>query len=277
MHDHISFNLQKTIERIATLDTYFKTRVMENDRFTCLNFPACRKSHLGTFYEGQLHHVGSYYDAYVNNHPFRIIVVGQEYGGEPSLVSLSVRRQMVLNKTGLHKTFTQRNPHMRGTTSALRLLYGLPLSVDHASEFLQSSSEHCHLFDAFALVNYLLCSAVQEGEGRRGKATETMLEACQPHFKKAIEILEPTVMVVQSKGFWIWIKRSFDRVAKLSNELYQAFLGKNQTLVAVFAHPSTPNNIHNWGRSVNTIYLLDTVTPTLNKIREIIFSDTIHS
>ena len=277
MHDHIYFDQQKTIERIVALDSYFKTRVMESNRFTCSNFSACRKSHLGTFYQGQLHHIGSYYDAYLNNRPFRIIVVGQEYGHEPSFVSLSARRQMVLNQTGLHKTFPQRNPHMRGTTSALRLLFGLPLSVDHASEYLQSNSERCHLFDAFALVNYLLCSAVQEGEGRSGKATETMLKACQRHFRKAVEILEPTVMVVQSKGFWDWVKRSFDRVTKLSDELYQTHLGENQTFVAVFAHPSTPDNPHNWGRSANTTYLLDTVAPTLYKIREITLSDTMHS
>jgi len=265
---NLTFDQECTAQRIASLDSFFNDYVMKGNRFICSSYPACKKSHNGTFYKSQLHHVGSHYDAYIDNRAFRIMVVGQEYGHEPSFVSLSARRQMVLNQTGLQKTFTQRNPHMRGTTSALRLLYGLPLRIDHNSEFLRDNSERFHIYDAFALVNYLLCSAVDESEGKRGKATSVMKHACLRHFSKAVEILEPTVMIVQSKGFWDWISRAFDQVVPLSNELYLAHLGEKTTSVGVFAHPSTPDNLHNWGRNVNTPYLVNNVTPTLKKIRQ---------
>jgi hypothetical protein len=270
---NLTFDQQLTAKRVAALDSYFNDHVMKGNRFICSSYSACEKSHTGTFYKGQLHHVGSHYDTYVNNQAFRVIVVGQEYGHKPSFVSLSARQQMVLVQTGLQKIFTQRNPHMRGTTSALRLLYGLPLRVDHNSEFLRSNSERFHIYDAFALVNYLLCSAVQEDEGKRGKATIVMKQACLGHFSKAVEILEPTVMIVQSKGFWDWVRRAFDQVVPLSNELYLANFGKNTTFVGVFAHPSTPDNLHNWGRSANTQYLVNTVAPTMKKIRELILGE----
>lgn len=53
-----------------------------------------------------------------------------------------------------------RNPHMRGTTSALRILFGNGLGADWEGEFVTTvNGERFHVFDAFALVNVLLCSA----------------------------------------------------------------------------------------------------------------------
>jgi len=267
MIEELEFDPQKTVQRVKELETYFQTQVLDRERFICQNYQQCLSSHPGTFHQGQLHHVGDYYDAYVRGRPYRIMIVGQEYGHGPANVSLNARSQMVLEETGLQKTFGQRNPHMRGVTSALNLLYDLPLSRDHESEFMQIDNKRLHIFDTFSLANYLLCSAVEEGQGRRGKATDTMLKNCRWHFRKAIEILEPTVMVVQSKGYWMRIKLTFDQVEPITNELYRVRLGNSEILVAVFAHPSTPDNLHNWGRSTDTPYLLNTVAPTIEKIK----------
>jgi len=179
------------------------------------------------------------------------------------------RSAMVVEQTGFQKTFQSRNPHMRGTTSALRLLLGIPFGGDHAQEFIEiSPGNKVHLYDMFALVNYLLCSAVSEDEGRRGKSTSTMRDNCLGHFKAILSILEPNVVVVQGKGYWDWIQRAFKGLSKQSDTLYQAKVNQNNVWVAVFAHPSIPDNAHNWGVSDQTPYLLGTVVPTINLIRK---------
>jgi hypothetical protein len=269
MFEGLSIDSQGTIERKLALTTFFNKRVLKGDSFICKNYLECKNSHQGIFYEGQLHHVGDRYEVTFNEKPFRIMVVGQEYGHEPAKVGMDARSEMVLQDTGLLKTFSERNPHMRGVTSALRLLYGLPLGSDRSSELMQTDAERFHLFEAFALVNYLLCSAVDHETGRRGKATQTMLRNCQDHFKKAVEILDPSIMVIQSKGFWKTIANAFERVTQITDNLYRARLGEEEIIVAVFAHPSTPDNRSNWGRSADTPYLLNTVAPTLKQAREL--------
>ncbi len=69
--------------------------------------------------------------------------------------------------------YQARNPHMRGTANVLRLLFGIPLGADHNSEFMMIEGERIHIFDAFALVNYLLCSAVSADGRMRGLAART--------------------------------------------------------------------------------------------------------
>jgi hypothetical protein len=267
--NELSINETSTPQRKIILSRYCRENIQLGDQFTCQYFNQCRSSHQGIFYEGQLHHVGNHYDMSTSGLPFQVMVVGQEYGHGPSLVSMDDRSQMVLVQTGLNKTFANRNPHMRGTTSALRQLFGIPLGGDHSDEYLQSpGGERFHIFDAFALVNYLLCSAVSLGEGRRGKSTSIMRKNCLVHFKNAIEILEPTVVVVQGKSFWASVQNAFSKLKKINDALYSAEINHQKVMIAVFTHPSTPDNTHNWGRDAKTPYLLGTVVPTIQFIRQ---------
>ena len=55
-------------------------------------------------------------------------------------------------------------------------------------------------------------------------------------------------MLIQSKGYWRNIAKSLDQVTQITSELYRVHLGNAEILVIVFAHPSTPDNAHNWGR-----------------------------
>jgi hypothetical protein len=267
--DGLSFYPTLTAQRRLILDRYLSENVLVGKHFICPFYKQCRDSHPDIFYEGQLHHVGNHYDGSIAGNPYRVMVVGQEYGHDPSLVSMDDRSQMVLEQTGIEKTFSNRNPHMRGTTSVLRLLFGIPLGGDHSEEFLHSpDGERFHLFDAFALVNYLLCSAVSADEGRRGKSRSIMRRNCLFHFRKAVEILEPTVMVVQGKSYWASIQAAFSRLNKISDVLYTAEINHQKVMIAVFAHPSTPDNKHNWGRDAKTPYLLEVVVPTITTIRK---------
>ncbi len=268
----ITCNQQKTAERRQALEAYLTANVLGAE-FTCRHYEACRSSHAGTFYEGQLHHVGRFYDVVSGGVPFRVVVVGQEYGEGPARVSCEARYHVVMG-TGLGQRFkagdgyTARNPHMKGTTSVLRLLFGIRLGADHDSEFLTIGGERCHIFEVFALVNYLLCSAVHTDQGTRGQATPTMKKNCQEHFRKALEILEPVVIVVQGKSFWRWVRGAFDEVTQEAKDLpvYIVRLGSIQAFVAVFTHPSA-RFPHNWGANDHTPYLRQTMEPSVAWIR----------
>ena len=261
----------RTAERRRALDEYAVANVLANDDFLCSHYNQCKSFHSGIFYEGQLHHVGRFYDLLVDASPLRIIVVGQEYGLGPHHVSSQARYDMIM-RSGLECRFKagagykERSPHMRGTTNVLRLLFGLSLTPDHDSEFLIIGGERVHLFDAFSLVNYLLCSAVGNDGSKRGLATRTMMKNCQEHFREVVRILEPTVIVIQGIRFWASIKGAFDSVTQRSDQIHSVRLGLTNAIAAVFTHPSShpPNN---WGTNCKTPYLRGTVAPAIAIIR----------
>ncbi len=269
-------DVSKTVQRKIGLDKYFNLDVLAGDKFICPFYKKCRESHKGNFFEGQLHHVGNHYDISISGNPFRVMVVGQVYGHGPSCVSMEQRSQMVVEQTGLQKVFSNRNPHMRGTTSVLRLLFGIPLGGDRKGEFLQTTDNDIfHLFDAFALVNYLLCSAIGEDESRRGKSTPVMRTNCNSHFKQALEILEPTIVIVQGKSYWKDIQRAFSDLKQHNGTLYESSLHNRKIMIGVFTHPSTPDNKHNWGRDATTLYLLQQVVPTVGLIRQELIGNSV--
>jgi hypothetical protein len=266
----ITCDRKKTEARLLALEHYLTTNVLGSD-FICQDEKQCRDSHAQTFYEGQLHHLGKYYDLLFDDVPLRVVVVGQEYGEKPSHVSCQDRYNKIMESAREYRFkaehgYNARNPHMRGTTSALRLLFGGSLGTDHNSEFIEIEGERVHIFDMFALVNYLLCSAVSSEGTKRGKATPTMKENCKGHFREVLCILEPTVVIVQGKTFWKWVRAVFDSVEQENDLLYRARIGATETFVVSFAHPSArhPNN---WGTNYHTKYLLGAVAPTIASLR----------
>ena len=265
-------NQSEVARRRLELEQYLTANVLDGT-CVCEHYASCRRSHPATFYEGQLHHVGRYYGLENQGVPFRIVVVGQEYGHPPARVTMDDRYAMVMDSGLRHRFkggegYPARNPHMKGTTSALRLLLGISLGSDYPSEVLSVNEQQCQIFDTFALVNYLLCSAISNTGSRRGKATDLMKWNCREHFRESLRILDPTVIVVQGKGFWdSCVRASFDDVTHLTDSVYEARIGTLRTFVAALAHPSAgpPNN---WGTNEKTPYLLGTVVPSLQWIRQ---------
>lgn len=270
---------EKRRERLAK---YLGSHVLdEQEKFVCIHCNECKSSHCGrgSFSEGQLPHLGRHYDIEENKVPLRVVVVGQEYGADRSKISLDVQYKEML-ECGHDKRFTKtaghrvRNPHMRGTTSVLRLLFGGNLGTGHKSEFLHFIDQtSCHLFDAFALVNYLLCAAHASGSTALGNSTRIMKQNCGSHFRQVLEILEPTVIVVQGKGIWKWVCKCFDDIKPIEGVLYRGQIGKAQPLVASFTHPSARSKYYNWGTNEKTPYLKETVLPTVHRIRQLLFEE----
>ncbi len=256
--------------RLGALAEYTDRAVLGPEGFCCSNYEACLAS-IGPkdrFFEGQLSHVGHHYDLERAGRPLRIVVVGQEYGGRRTSLTLAQRYAEVHDASGLARRYyadsehPARNPHMRGTTSALRVILGLGLGADWDEEFVQSvDGERFHLFDCFALVNALLCSA-HPIRGAQGRSTRLMRHNCLRHFAATIAILEPTLMVLQGDGVQNWIGPVLGLMEDRTENLAEAIVAGKGILVCRFSHPSAWGVLR-WGDRLDAPYLREVVEPTL--------------
>ena len=265
----IGSNPSRSLARLQALDKYMRANDLRERQFLCKYFRPCLESRgEALFYPGQLHHVGAHYDLEVNGAPLRIVIVGQEYGSPDIGVSIA-ERSVVIGEYTAQSEFRQRNPHMKGTTSILRLLMGREPGLDRDGEYLFGADRPEHLFDGFALVDAVMCSAIwapSAGDGSaRGQASGTMLANCGTHLRETLRILEPTVVVFQGKG----IRNSLSNVLGLPaapwpvSEYVDMF--GSEVLVLNFAHPSASGDYGWWGSGPNTRYLVDVVTPEIRK------------
>lgn len=263
---------ERTARRVGTLEEYVRRNLLDTERFICRHHEDCRASAPPYFYEGQMSHVGKHYDLLVDDQELRIVVVGQEYGQAFSRVDLESRTSMIDGSA--REGFQGRNPHMRGTTSILRLLLGREPGTDVEGERLfGDGAASAHIFDGFALVNALLCSALDkppEGDkAGKGASSRLMQENCARHFRRTLEILEPTVIAVEGQEARSWIGDSLDLDAKPTAVyngpaiLEVARIAGKRADVLTFVHPSAGGRAAWWGNSVNSKYLKEVVEPTI--------------
>ncbi len=268
--DPIAHSPSMTRSRIIKLREYMTSNVLQDDFFVCASERECKTSIPKgcTFTEGQLSHVGRHYDLTIRARPMRVVVVGQEVGSQglrhitleeryASLVWSAHKRRFVTK--GKRKG---RNPHMRGTTLALRVAFGLDVATDHKGEYLTIDGEPVHIFDCFALVNRLLCASHVKGTSN-GKPSQTMLDNCERHFRSTIEILEPTIVIIQGLKVWQNSRRVFGRVRKLEDHLFEGEINGKDAMLCTFTHPSA------WGSqrwdSPSGAYFQTIVEPTLRR------------
>jgi len=259
-----------TARRLQALRAYMEANVLGPDGFCCTSYSTCLGS-IGPrerFFEGQLSHVGHHYDLHLNGRPLRIVVVGQEYGGTRTSISLQDRYEELHDGSGLASRYyadsdhPPRNPHMRGTTSALRVILGKGLGEEWDDEFVQATSgNRFHLFDAFALVNALLCSA-HPIRGAQGRSSKTMRRNCVRHFAATIAILDPTLMILQGEGVQNWIAPVLGPMDDRTENLAEAHIAGSRVLVCRFSHPSA-RGVLRWGDRLDRAYLREVVEPTL--------------
>jgi hypothetical protein len=264
-----------TTRRHEALKAYMDEQVLGPTGFCCTSYAACRGSTRADdrFFEGQLSHVGRHYDLDLGGRPLRIVVVGQENGAprrgvDPSHISMDQRYRRVHDHVGLERRYyadaahEARNPHMRGTTSALRVIFGKEPGSDWEQEFLQTTAgERFHLFDAFCLVNVLLCSNFR-ADKNNGASTKTMRRNCLRHFAATMTILEPTLLVLQGEGVQDWIAPVLGLMQDRAPHLAEARLGSNRVVVSLFSHPSARGPL-SWGNRLDAPYLRQVVEPTL--------------
>jgi hypothetical protein len=238
---------------------------MRDDAFICPSEESCRASRCGKpFYEGQAPHLGRYYDLEIDGVERRIVTVGQEYGSGERLVGLDQRTDEISKRGNI--PFGERNPHMRGTTSLLRLLIGRDVGYDKDGESLPVAPG-ASIFDGFAHVNALMCSAIDKwepGEGsKRGQANPTMFKNCTRHLTQILTILEPTIIIAQGITDVAWWLSAALSVTQQAGHQTGVLNGISVDFFT-FAHPSAPGYGY-WGRSPSSKYLVDTVAPSIRQ------------
>ena len=261
---------KRTQQRVRMLEEYVRANLLSaEDSFICASFEQCRASRCDyPFYAGQMSHVGKHYDLEVQGRALRIVLVGQEYGREFERVDLADRSRLIGEsaRAGFSK---DRNPHMKGVASTLRLLLGRELGSDDEGEHLLGG----HIFDGFALVNYLLCTALKESRGKnsrfsgKGYSSPVMQRNCAPHFLRTMEILEPTVIVIHGLALRGWIANALPLPEKgRTSEVVE--IAGNPVSLLTFAHPSAPGRYGWWGATPNKRYLRETIAPEILEFRE---------
>ena len=216
--------------------------------------------------------------SFKNDRPLRVVVVGMSYGHGPASVSLEKRSEQI-EDTGRQRTargsgekgIPKRTPHMSGTTFALRAAFGLGFEhTSRASEFIQVGEEKVHIFDAFALVDFLLCSAISQDKKTKDLSTHEMSANCAPHFRKALEILEPDLLIGQGQGTAEWMARAGFRLRKHFPKPGEDRRQRLECVLLSFSHPSAWGQL-NWGINAKGKYLQEVVGPAIkNAVRDLI-------
>ena len=258
---------ERTRQRVQILEEYVRANLLSAEgSFICTSFEQCRASRCDfPYYSGQMSHVGKHYDLEVNGRAMRIVLVGQEYGREFERVDL-VERSGLIGESARAGFGKDRNPHMKGVASTLRLLLGRELGDDDEGERLLGG----HVFDGFALVNYLLCTALKEVRGKnsrfsgKGYSSPRMQRNCARHFRRTMEILEPTVIVVHGLALRRWIANALGLPAKGSISEAVKISGKPVALFT-FAHPSAGGRYGWWGATPHKRYLCNTIAPAIRE------------
>ena len=264
-----------TSSRIELLQEYMTGEVLGHDGVVCWSLDGCERSALldragnrrrdVEFAGGQLLHVGHHYDLGEGGRALRILVIAMETGRPDEGVGLVHRRVQVAQSAD--QAMTARNPHMQGVTNALRLAIGRVPGADRAGEMLDLAGDDdpVHLFDAFAMTNIRLCSAFATGT-TDSRGTRVMSKNCLRHLVATLEILEPTLCIVQGVDVATDLEPIIGRRWELAPNLAQVTLGGIDTLLATFAHPSARAPLR-WGGLSGVPYLYDTVGPAIGVAR----------
>jgi hypothetical protein len=263
---------KRTARRVRRLRRYTDAEVFGDHGFVCTSADECRASVFNKkagasccYWEGQLSYVGRHYDVSERGLPLRVLIIAMDTGRPPAHVTLGDRRSQVATSAG--KAYSSRNPHMRGTTSALRVVFGGKPGADRDGEHLNvGGSRPVHVFDAYAMANLRLCSAT-DGTSSRSVGTKTMSRNCLRHLAATITILEPTVCIAQGINVRKRLEPILDVETTVSSQLSQVRLAGQSCLLASFTHPSVPNGWQHWGRLTSVPYLTDVVVPTLRLAR----------
>jgi hypothetical protein len=250
--------------RRARLESYLAASVCNpREGFICKSASGCRSSAQrrgASFYEAQGHMVGPCYDLHVDGNPYRVLVLPMETGEPKQHRTVEQRTKDVLDAARVG--FRQRNPHMKGVTFALRLAFGLPVDEDIEHLPFEDGSS-AHLFEAYAMANLLLCSAVDEGTAK-SRSTGIMRKSCSQHIRATIDILQPTLVISQGTGLDTTLLATLGVTQTVTRNVAACDLNGNRFVWVSLRHPSRGN----W-HSLKCTYLHEVAVPAITEGRNL--------
>ncbi len=198
--------------------------------------------------------------------PLRVLVIAMETGRPGHHVTLARRYHQVVEESG-NTAPDRRNPHMVGTTLALRTVHGLPLDPAMRHDLVDvGHGAPVHLFDTFALANVRLCSSTLTGTTQSSPAP-TMTRQCARHLEATIAILEPTLCLVQGATIPAGMAPIITDRAQIAACVQDVVIGGHRTRLVAVNHPSTQRATTGWGwfptPTRGVPYFTHTVAPAL--------------
>jgi len=266
--DKIKFFKEKTENRVKKLGDYysnqglFKGEKLNEYKYlnNCSDFDKCSnlKNKDLCFWTGGVAHVGSKYDFAIKGKVFRIVVTGIDYG-EEGLKSLEERRKSIEEDCA---SDMQRNKHMKGTADVLKTIF--EIEKEDNNEFIEGN----HVFEMFALVNYLKCSVTHKSnQVKKGKVSSTastnlMYRNCSFHYLEEIKILKPSIIIFQGtkapKAFRDYIeKNKVGEIKEKRERIWEVKIKDLKFYTFNFYHPSARGRYY-WRK-----HFKEVVTPTI--------------
>lgn len=242
-------------------------RVLDTEeQFCCTSGGGCRTS-VGRngFAAGQMSYVGPSYSLRQEGQPVRILIVSMQVGDDEAPVTFGRRREQIEQRVG--ETFGDRNQHMMGVTTALRVLLGGEPGSDRAGELIGSPQGEVHVLRAYAMANSVLCSN-RPGEGREGGPSRTMIENCSRHLRATIEALRPTIIHSQGRAEGApsthhAVEAVLNQIRWENEHVASARVGDHDLVWCSLRHPA-----RNWAQ-LGREYLRTTAAPALKLAREL--------
>jgi len=174
------------------------------------------------------------------------------------------RREQIRQR--VPETYGQRNQHMAGVTTALRVLFGGEPGADRDGELLATPDGPVHVLDAYAMANSVLCSR-RPGPGREGAPTSTMISNCSPYLRATIKALQPTVIHSQGRAAGSSthqaVERVVDQVSEIDEHVARVRIGEVEAIWCSLRHPA-----RNWGQ-LGRPYLHEVAAPALETTRRL--------
>jgi len=254
-----------TLTRRHQLLAYYDRAVLGSNGFVCTSHARCAGSvarpGIG-FSEGQLSYLGEHYDTRVNGTPLRVAIVPMEFGAAEKHVTMDRFAEVIAERRD-----GRRNPHMRGVAFALRLAFGLGLGDDRGGEYLTTPGGRVHMFDAYAMVNSVLCAAAKLGTNE-SRQSATMRTECSRHLTAALRILAPTLVISQGALLSLPLSRLFTIEQSVSDVVSRCSLDIHRFVWVNLHHPT-----RHWD-SLKRPYLRNVVEPSITHARHLVLGST---
>lgn len=132
---------------------------------------------------------------------------------------------------------------------------------DQGAEYLElADGSTAHLFEAYAMANLLLCSALEPGTVE-SRSTGIMRGSCSRHMRATVGILQPSLVISQGAVLDETLRASLGVTRPVNAHLAHCELDGNKFVWVSLKHPT---RLWRW---MTDDYLWEVVEPSIRKAR----------
>lgn len=91
-----------------------------------------------------------------------------------------------------------------------------------------------------------------------------MFKNCGVHFAATVDILQPTIVIVQGTLVKRWVTPILTPEREHGDHLYEARFGEQRMMVCTFSHPPSHGDLR-WGDNPGSAYMREVVVQTFTR------------